>query len=229
MRGEPVPIAGFTAMTGVLPSDPLVPFDPLVPLAPGDPLGPVDPVGPCEPVAPVGIVRVNFFAEDDHEAEGEDPGAPGTATTLEIEEVSSDEQTILRTPELRVICETLSDESQSLFPREIVEPRIPDGITIENLVPLYETTADGPVVILTTEEDPEKLKVGSGIGVGLELLETKTQRNESFPESSNFKPFTTSESEHFSVDAKFEATVSFWTDKSEKFEPEETNNELIPH
>jgi hypothetical protein len=178
----------------------------------------------------VGIVRVNFFAEDDHEAEGEDPGAPGTATTLEIEEVSSDVQTILRTPELRVICETLSEESQSLFPREIVEPRIPEGITIENLVPLYETTADGPVVMLTTEEDPEKLKVGSGIGVGLELLPTDPQRNESSPESLNFNPLTASPLEHFSDEEKSSPSVTFSTERSSKSEPpEETNNELIPH
>jgi hypothetical protein len=126
-------------MTGVFPSTPFVPLVPLVPSLPAAPLGPVNPIGPWEPVdpvAPVGIVRVNLLAEDDHEADGEDPGVPGTATTLEIEEVSSEEQTILRTPELRVICETLSEESQSLFPREIVEPRIPEGITIENLVPL---------------------------------------------------------------------------------------------
>ena len=160
-------------MTGVFPSTPfvpLVPLAPLVPSLPAAPLGPVSPIGPWEPVAPVapvGIVKVNFLAEDDHEADGEDPGAPGTATTLEIEEVSSEEQTILRTPELRVICETLSVELQSLFPSEIVEPKIPEGITIENLVPLYETAADGPEVTLTTEDEPENVKFGSGIDVGL--------------------------------------------------------------
>ena len=167
MRGEPVPIVGFTAMTGVLPSAPLVPFVPLVPLAPGDPLGPVKPIGPCEPVAPVGIVRVNFFAEDDHEAEGEDPGAPGTATTLEIEEVSSDEQTTLRTPELRVICETLSEESQSLFPSEIVEPRIPEGITTAKLVPFQDRDP-----VLAVEKVAAPPCDGTDVGNGVHLTPT---------------------------------------------------------
>ena len=107
------------------------------------------------------------MADDDQEADGDDPGEPGTATTLEIEEVSSDVQTTLKTPEFRVICETLSVELQSLFPREIVDPKIPEGITIENLVPLYETAADGPEVTLTTEVEPENVKFGSGIDVGL--------------------------------------------------------------
>jgi hypothetical protein len=167
------------------------------------------------------------LAEEDQEADGEDPAAPGTATTLEIEEVSSDVQTTLRTPELRVICETLSVELQSLFPSEIVEPRIPEGITIENLVPLYETAADAPEVILTTEDDPEKLKVGSGIGVGLALLpSTESQRNESSPSSLNANPLTASPFEHFSEDENFEDEVSFLTDRA-RFEPPE--DPVEPH
>ena len=162
------------------------------------------------------------MAEDDQEADGEDPGEPGTATTLEIEEVSSDVQTTLNTPELRVICETLSVELQSLFPREIVDPKIPEGITIENLVPLYETAADGPEVILTAD-DPENVKLGSGIEVGLALLpSTDSQRNESSPSSSNANPLTASPLEHFSDDENFEDEVSLLTDRSKSSEsPEE--------
>jgi hypothetical protein len=109
-----------------------------------------------------------------------------------------------------------------------VDPKIPEGMTIENLDPLYETDADGPVVMLT--EDPENEKVGSGTGVGLALLPTVSQRKESSPSSSNANPLTACPLEHISEDENLEEDVSFWTDNSEKSEPPlDTNNELIPH
>jgi hypothetical protein len=215
MRGEPVPIVGFTAMTGVLPS------------FPASPLLPGEPDGPGEPEAPEGITKESRLLDDDHETVGLDPALVGETLTDEIGAVSSESHTTLRTPELRVILETLSVESHSLFPKEMVEPRIPEGITIENLVPLYETTADGPVVILTTEEDPEKLKVGSGIGVGLEMLPTEAQRNESSPSSSNANPLTASPLEHVSEGENFEDEVSLLTDKSERSESPE--DPVEPH
>jgi len=215
MRGEPVPIVGFTAMTGVLPS------------FPASPLLPGEPDGPGEPEAPEGITKESRLLDDDHETVGLDPALVGETLTDEIGAVSSESHTTLRTPELRVILETLSVESHSLFPKEMVEPRIPEGITIENLVPLYETTADGPVVILTTEEDPEKLKVGSGIGVGLEMLPTDSQRNESSPESLNFNPLTASPLEHFSDEEKSSPSVSFSTERSSKSDSSE--DPVEPH
>ena len=101
-------------------------------------------------------------------------------------------------------------------------------MTIENLVPLYETDADELVVMLT--EDPEKEKVGSGAGVGLALLPTVSQRKESSPSSSNANPRTACPLEHFLESKNSEDDVSFWTDNFEKSEPPpDTNNELIPH
>jgi hypothetical protein len=109
-----------------------------------------------------------------------------------------------------------------------VDPKIPEGMTIENLVPLYETDADELVVMLT--EDPEKEKVGSGIGLELPLLPTDSQRKESSPSSSNANPLTTCPIEHFAESENFEDDVSFLTDNFERSEPPpDTNNELIPH
>jgi hypothetical protein len=109
-----------------------------------------------------------------------------------------------------------------------VDPKIPEGMTIENLVPLYETDADELEVMLT--EDPEKEKVGSGAGVGLALLPTDSQRKESSPSSSNANPLIACPLEHFLESENFEDDVSFWTDNSEKSEPPpDTNKELIPH
>ena len=98
-RGDPVPIVGLTAITGVFPSLPSLPVDPL---------GPGEPDGPGEPT---GITNDNLFSDELHETEGLAPAEVGDAVTVEIGAVSSSSQTTFKTLLTRVNPETFSVSS----------------------------------------------------------------------------------------------------------------------
>jgi hypothetical protein len=122
--GLPLLIEGFTEIIGVTPSLPGEPVDPGEPVGPGEPLS---------PLAPAGITNVNLFEDELHETDGLAPAEVGDAVTVEIGAVSSSSHT---TPNLLLASvkpETFLVSLQLLIEsKDIVDPKIPEGMTIEN-------------------------------------------------------------------------------------------------
>jgi hypothetical protein len=113
--GLPLLIDEFTEIIGVTP---------LLPAGPGEPVGPGEPTG---------ITNDNLFNDELHETDGLAPAEVGDAVTVEIGAVSSSSHT---TPNLLLASvkpETFLVSPQLLIESKvIVDPKIPEGITIEN-------------------------------------------------------------------------------------------------